>query len=537
MITVAQAMVKALNKENIPVVFGYPGAAICPFYDALSQSEIKHILVRQEQNAAHAASGYARITNSPAVCIATSGPGALNLITGIATAYMDSIPMVVITGQVSSDQLGKDVFQEADITGAVEPFSKYSYILKRPEDTARVFKEAFYLANTGRKGPVIIDVPIDVQNQKINFSYPQDVSMRSYNPNLKGHPGQIKRAVTALKSAKKPLICAGGGVFSANAQEKLMDFAEKTNIPVITTMMGIGLLPKEHPLNFGMLGMHGVVEANKAMQEADVLFAIGTRAGDRAVASPVSVKSNKKVIHIDIDPAEIGKNLSVDIPVVGDASFVLSEMCEKISKLDTGEWIERLNSYKAKKAEADFGKGYINPKEFIRMLSEKADDDVIIASDVGQNQIWAANHFNYKNGKYLTSGGMGTMGYSIPAAVGAKLATPKTQVIAICGDGSFQMQMMELATIMQNKIPLKIVVMVNNRLGMVRELQTNRYCDNQTAVFLDGSPKIAELAKAYSLKSRVLSDMSEAQSVIEEFLSSEEAYLLECTVSPDETTL
>ncbi len=537
MITVAQAMVKALEKENISTVFGYPGAAICPFYDALSKSEIKHVLVRHEQNAAHSANGYARMTNSPAVCIATSGPGALNLITGIATAYMDSIPLVVITGQVSSSLLGRDVFQEADITGAVEPFSKYSFILKNPEDTAKVFKQAFYLASTGRKGPVIIDIPVDVQNQKISFKYPEDMSMRSYNPNVVGHPGQIKRAVTTIKSANRPVIIAGGGVFAAGAEEELINFSKKSGIPVVTTMMGISLAPKNYELNFGMIGIHGVAEANIAINKADVLIAIGTRAGDRAVAAPEIVKKDKKIIHIDIDPAEIGKNLSVDIPIVGDAKLVLKEMNSKIEKLEVEDWVKTLFAEKEKHKKEFSRNELVSAKEFMMKLSEKAEEDVVVVADVGQNQIWTANNFNYKNGKFLTSGGMGTMGYSIPAGVGAKLAEPRRQVITICGDGSFQMQMMELATIVQNGVNLKMVVMTNNRLGMVRELQTKNYDDNQTAVFLDGSPNISKLAETYGIKSRVLSSMDECEAAIDEFLSYEGAYLLECKVSPDESTL
>ncbi len=536
MITVAQSMVKALEKENISVVFGYPGAAICPFYDALSNSDIKHVLVRQEQNAVHSASGYARMTNKPAVCIATSGPGALNLITGIATAYMDSIPVVVITGQVSRDLLGRDVFQEADITGAVEPFSKYSYIVKDPKDIGRVFKEAFYLANTGRKGPVIIDIPVDVQREKIDFSYPESISMRSYKPNVNGHPGQIKRAISALKSAKKPLILAGGGIFSSDSSDLLLEFSQKSGIPVITTMMGIGAVHKDYDLNFGMLGMHGVACANFAIRQADVLLAIGTRAGDRAVASPKTVKENKKVIHIDIDPAEIGKNLSVDIPVVGDAKLVLNELIEKIPSLETKPWIEEIENAKKCPKENTFD-GFINPKDFLRKLSEKAEKTVTVVADVGQNQIWTANNFNYKSGRYLTSGGMGTMGYSIPAGVGAKLACPENQVITVCGDGSFQMQMMELGTIAQNKIPLKMVVFTNGRLGMVRELQTNLYADNQTAVFLDGSPDIAKLVSAYGIKSRAINGNDDIDSAIDEFLAYDGTYLLECYVSPSETTL
>lgn len=537
MISVAQAMVKALEKENITTVFGYPGAAICPFYDALTSSSINHILVRHEQSGAHSASGYARVTNRPAVCIATSGPGALNIITGIATAYMDSIPLVIITGQVSTDLLGRDVFQEADITGACEPFTKYSYIVKNPNDIARVFKEAFYLANTGRKGPVLIDIPVDVQKVKINFTYPEEISMRSYKPNTKGHPGQIKRAINVLKTAKRPVICAGGGIFLSGAEESLLNFAVRANIPVITTMMGISTLPKNHRLNYGMLGMHGVKAANIAMKEADVLLAVGTRAADRTVSSPKAIKENKKVIHIDIDPAEIGKNLAVDIPVVGDVKFTLDQMIEKIVPLECNDWINKLDEIRNEEKVFTKYENFINPKEFLKILSEKADDNVVIVADVGQNQIWTSNNFNYKNGRFMTSGGMGTMGYSIPAGVGAKLADPKNQVITVCGDGSFQMQMMELGTIMQNNIALKMIVMTNGRLGMVRELQTNLYANNQTAVFLDGSPNISALAKTYGIKSSVISNLETSDEIIAEFLSADEPYLLEVMVSPDETTL
>lgn len=537
MITVAQAMVKSLEEENISVVFGYPGAAICPFYDALFHSDINHILVRQEQHAAHSASGYARMTGKPAVCIATSGPGALNLITGIATAYMDSIPMVVITGQVSSELLGRDVFQEADITGAVESFTKYSYIVKDGTQIGRIIKEAFYLAGTGRPGPVIIDVPQDVQMEKIYFEYPKQADIRSYKPNIVGHPGQIKRVITAVKHAKHPLICAGGGVFAADAQKELFAFSKKANIPVITTMMGIGCIPSEYELNFGMLGMHGLAAANVAVKQADVLILLGARAGDRSVKNPLDFTSDAKVIHIDIDPAEIGKNLDVNIPIVGDARLVLQEMIDKVPRIDCDEWIASLQALKAKKHTNSKTSGFVNPKEFIAQLSQKADNDAVVAVDVGQNQIWAANYFQIREGRFLTSGGMGTMGYAIPAAVGAKLAEPQKQVFSICGDGSFQMQMMELGTIAQNHVGVKMVVFTNNALGMVKEVQNRLYQGNEIGVSLAGNPDITQLAQSYGIPSRKLTSMEGYGDAINELLQAEGPFLLECMVHPDESTL
>lgn len=538
MITAAQAMVKCLQEEQISVVFGYPGAAICPFYDALSKTDIKHILVRHEQNAGHSANGYARITGKPAVAVATSGPGALNLIASIATAYMDSIPLVVITGQVSSELLGRDVFQEADITGAVEPFSKYSYIVKDATQIPRIFKEAFYLAGTGRPGPVIIDVPQDVQMEKIPFDYPKEVSLRSYKPTVKGHPGQIKRVLTAIKHAKKPLIMAGGGVFASDAQKELQEFSHKANIPVISTMMGIGAVPCNDELYFGMVGMHGCKTANNAVLQSDLLILIGARAGDRAVKSPSAVNAVTKVIHIDIDPAEIGKNLDVDIPIVGDARTILAELNQKIAPVADESWLNHLRELRDRDVRAE--KTYdncINPKAFIRMLSAKAEKDAVVVADVGQNQIWTANHFTVQDGRFLTSGGMGTMGYAIPAAVGAKLADYDKQVFAICGDGSFQMSMMELGTIKQNEIPVKIIVMTNNVLGMVRELQEKFYAGNETAVCLAGSPNIAQLANSYGIRSRRLYSMDEMEAAIDELLQADEPYLLECMVSAAESTL
>lgn len=533
----AEAMVKCLEKEDVKVVFGYPGAAICPFYDALTHSDIHHVLVRHEQNAGHSANGYARVTNKPAVCIATSGPGALNLITAIATAYMDSVPMVVITGQVSSDQIGRDVFQEADITGSAEPFVKHSYLIKDAKELPRIFKEAFYLAGTGRKGPVLIDVPVDIQETEIKFRYPESVDIRAYKPTTKGNPLQIKRVIEAITEAKKPLICAGGGVFAADACAELKALSEKTEIPIVTTMMGIGTVSADNPLCFGMIGMHGVKPANIAVQECDLLILIGARVGDRAVRSPSFLEETTKIVHIDIDPAEIGKNIHVDIPLVGNARLILEQLSEHIPEMKHTEWIEQLSALRKDVPFEKEEKGFINPKEFISLLSDKMPDGTICVADVGQNQIWTSNYFKVRGGRFITSGGMGTMGYSVPAAVGAKLASPKAPVVAVCGDGSFQMQMSELATICQEKLPVKIILMTNRRLGMVCELQKKHYAGNETAVHLDGSPDFTALVKAYGIPAERITDMSEAEGAIERLISSKTPYLIECTVSPDESTL
>ncbi len=538
MIRAAEAMVRCLGSEGVKVVFGYPGAAICPFYDELYRSDIHHVLVRHEANAGHEASGYARITGKPAVCVATSGPGATNLLTAIATAYADSIPLICITGQVSTDQIGCDVFQEVDITGAAQPFVKHSYLVKDASQLPRIFKEAFYLAGTGRKGPVLIDVPVDVQNTMIDFEYPETVTMRTYKPTVKGNPMQIKKICEAVENAKRPLICAGGGIFLAGAEKELIKFAEKAKVPAVSTMMGLSLFPTEHPLYLGMLGMHGLKAANRAVSECDTMILIGARVGDRAVKSPTFLAENKQIIHIDIDPAEIGKNIPVDIPLVGDCKTILEELTEKIGEVDHSQWLSELSEIKNDVPENDETEGFINPKVFLRKLSDRMPADTVCVADVGQNQIWCCNNYAIKEGgRFMTSGGMGTMGYSVPCGIGAKMAAPEREVVVVCGDGSFQMQMMELATIMQEKIAVKIIVMRNNYLGMVRELQTKGYGDRLIAVDLDGSPDFVALARAYGIESDCVSTMAEAEEKLEKLASSDKPYLLECDVYSRESTL
>lgn len=540
--TVARAMVECLKAEGISVLFGYPGAAICPFYDELYKSDIRHILVRHEVNGGHAASGYARITGKPAVCVATSGPGALNLITAIATAYMDSVPMVIITGQVNSDQIGRDVFQEADITGSAEPFVKHSYLLKRPEDTAEVFKRAFYIAGSGRRGPVLIDVPFDIQLAEIDFEYPETVDIRSYRPSTKGNGYQIKRVVGALKEAKKPLICAGGGLFTGNGVRLMRQFAEKADVPVVSTMMGLGAMPSDSPLYYGMIGMHGKKAANIAVNSCDTLFLLGARVGDRAIAA-METRKDLTVVHIDIDPAEIGKNIEANVPIVGDITLVLEQILEQLEPViaqqpfSHEEWKKALDENRADVFPEACAVGYVNPKWFIRELDKLLPRHSVIVADVGQNQIWTAANISLKDGRFLTSGGMGTMGYSLPAAIGAKCADPEAEVVAVCGDGSFQMQFAELATAVQHGVNVKIIVVKNNFLGMVREVQERAYGNRIIAVSLDGSPDFIKIAEAYGIDCMRVNSEQSAVEGIERLIKSDKPFLLEVDVPEREKTI
>lgn len=536
MISGAEIMVKCLEAEGVSVVFGYPGATICPFYDKIYDSNIKHVLVRQEQNAAHAASGYARCSGRPGVCVATSGPGATNLITGIATAYTDSIPMIAITGQVRSDLLGRDVFQEADITGACEPFVKHSYLVSKTEDLPRIFKEAFHIASTGRQGPVLIDIPMDIQTNEIEeFVYPDSVNIIGYKPNTKGHAVQVKRAVEAIKKSKRPIIVSGGGVLSSGVKLKFQNFALKTRIPVISTMMGIGVMPSDNELYLGMLGTHGKAVANRALHEADLVIVCGARLGDRAVAAPDQMSNNTTVIHIDIDPAEIGKNVKTEIPIVGDMRNVLKMLAENIGDYTVPEqWQQTVNAWKKDlyKTPPVFD-GFVEPRTLMSHLSAMFRSKAILVADVGQNQIWCANNFRIREGRFLTTGGMGTMGYSIPAAVGAKFARPDRDVIAVCGDGSFQMGMNELATIAGNNLNIKIIIMKNTRLGMVRELQDKNYEGRHSATILQGDPDFLGIAKAYGIDCAQASSNDEAENIIKGIVNSDKPFILVCNVYPD----
>ena len=536
----AQAIVKCLEEEKVKVVYGYSGVAIAPFYDALGEVDIKQVLVRTEQNAAHCASGYARISRNVGVCAVTSGPGATNLITGIATAYADSIPLVCITGQVNSELIGSDVFQEADITGAAESFVKYSYLIRDVNDIPRVFKEAFHIASTGRRGPVLIDIPMDIQMADISkFSYPEKVNMRTYKPTVEGNAVQIKKVVKEVAQAKRPIICVGGGVHLSGAVDEIRKFSKENQIPVVSTMMGIGVMSSLDPMYFGMVGNNGRPYANRALNESDLLLMVGARVADRAVNRPDLITENKVLIHIDVDPAEIGKNVGPTIPLVGDIKHIFKRINEFEDKEDLihkrQDWIDTLNEYRLtmveKRPEIDTSK-FVDPMQFLNKLSIRLPEDAIYVADVGQNQIWSCRWHLVKKGRFLTSGGMGTMGYSIPAAFGAKEADPNKTVVAVMGEGGFQMSMMELSTLKQYGNNVKIIIFRNNFLGMVREYQHYKLDDRYNMVILDESPKLDKIAEAYDMNYMKASNQEEAEELIEALLKDDAPVIAEIVVDP-----
>ena len=547
----ADAIVKCLELEGVEYVFGYPGVAICPFFNSILDTNIKTILVRQEQNAAHEASGYARITGKVGVAVATSGPGATNLITGIATAFADSIPLVCITGQVDSSLMGSDVFQEVDVSGACESFVKFSYIVRKASDIPRIIKEAFHIAGTGRKGPVLIDIPLDIQKAEIRkFSYPETVSIRTYKPTVTGHAVQIKKVIKELQKAKRPIICVGGGVhLSKGAKQQVRTFVENNDIPVVCTMMGLGVLPTNHFLFYGMVGNNGQAYGNRAMNDSDMIIMVGARVADRTISQPDLITENKVLVHIDVDPAEIGKNAGPTIPLVGDIAHVFEEFNKSEIEADYSLWIDKLDGYKDDTQNASRRKRHmysstlteqeinalmVNPEIFIKRLSRAMKDDAIYVADVGQNQLWScANCVIKENSRFLTSGGMGTMGYSVPAALGAKLGAPDRQVVAVCGDGGFQMTMMELATMKQYNVPVKIVVLRNNVLGLVRQYQHFTYQDRYSVIDLgDSIPDFRKLAEAYGIRYQQIAAVEDMDSGIEKFLSDDESTLLEVIIDP-----
>ncbi len=537
--TGAQMLVKVLEKNGVSVVFGYPGAANCPIIDKLSESSIKHILVRNEQGAAHMASGYARVTKKPGVCTATSGPGATNLITGIATAYMDSVPMVAITGQVATPLIGKDAFQEVDITGATLPFTKHNYLIKDGRDIPRIVNEAFYIAGTGRPGPVLIDVPMDLSKQEFEYEEPE-VNTRGYKLVGRANEAQVKKVADAMKEAKRPVILAGGGIAISDAVDEFREFIKKTKIPVIGTMMGIGTLPTNDDYYYGMVGSHGAKGANLLINKSDLVIVVGARLGDRAVYNAENLGKRTKLIHIDIDPAEIGKNMQPYIPVVGDVKDVLEQLTPLLGGYQAaGEWKAEADALRAgtKPGLVTEDTGFVNPKYFLRKLSEKTNSDAYVSTEVGQNQIWVANNFTFKCPRSLiTSAGFGTMGYGLPAAIGASVAQSEKPVIAVMGDGSFQMDLPELATICQWNIPVKMVVFKNDRLGMVHEHQFLLYGSNYQAVTLEGSPDFCKLADAYGIASGYVDQNSKIDEAIDTMMNQEGSYLLVVSVDPMEPT-
>ncbi|OGC03332.1 acetolactate synthase, large subunit, biosynthetic type [candidate division WOR-1 bacterium RIFOXYA12_FULL_43_27] len=522
-LTGAQALIECLKKEGVDVVFGYPGGTVLPIYDVLyNEKKLRHILTRHEQGAAHAADGYARATGKVGVCLATSGPGATNLITGIANANMDSIPMVAITGQVGTPLLGKDSFQEADITGITMPITKHNYLIKDPEEIPRVIKEAFHIARTGRPGPVVVDIAKDAQMKTLkNFKYPETVDIPSYKPTLVGHPKQINAAVKLIEAAQKPLLYVGGGVIAASAYKELKEFAEKNNIPVTVTLMGKGAFPGDSKLYLGMLGMHGTAYANYAVQDADLLIAVGARFDDRVTGHLPSFAPNAKHIHIDVDPAEIGKNIRIDVPIVGDAKNILKEFLAKVSCKDRHEaWLAQIAEWK-KKYPLSYKEGKkIKPQYVIERTYELTKDKkVIIATEVGQHQMWTAQFFTFKKPRTLvTSGGLGTMGYGFPAAIGAQVGCPDAIVIDIAGDGSIQMNIQELTTAVCNRLPVKIFVLNNSFLGMVRQWQEIIYDRRYSSTNLCANPDLVKIAKAFGAEAFRVTKPTEVDRAIKDAL-------------------
>lgn len=533
----AEAIIECLKNENVTTIFGYPGATVVPLYEALRKSDLRHILVRHEQAAGHIASGFARISRGIGVCITTSGPGATNIITSIATAYMDSIPLIIITGQVSSNLIGRDVFQEADITGATESFTKHNYLVKEGKDIPRIIKEAFYIARTGRPGPVLIDIPIDVQREEIKFSYPSAIDIRGYKPNINGHKWQIKKAIKKIEESKKPLICVGGGIVAANARLELKRFVEKSKIPVVHTLMGKDDMDVGEPYYVGLIGSHGFSYANKAISNSDLIILVGTRIADRSTAKDTHVDKNARIIHIDIDPAEIGKNLKIDIPVVGDCKNILSKMADKIQPGDYIKWVEEIKKWKDSEEKIYEYNNSVNPKKIIKLISDEMRDTAIITTDVGQNQIWCARNFKiFGKRRFITSGGLGTMGYSLPSAIGAKMANPDEDVIAVMGDGGFQMSLFELATIKENNLNIKIIVFNNSGLGMVREIQKFEY-EGEFGVEFKCNPDFVKIAEAYNIRGKKVYSNKEFIETFKEIQKSDSAFLIECIVDSNESTL
>ena len=543
MIKGARILLECLSRLGINEIFGYPGGAVIPIYDELySFKEIKHYFARHEQGAVHEADGYARSTGKVGACLATSGPGATNLVTGIMTAHMDSIPLLVITGQVSSSLLGKDAFQESDIVGITVPITKNNYLVQDVKDLPRILKEAYYIASTGRPGPVLVDIPRDIQLQEIPYDefnkiYENHFSLEGYNPVYEGHKGQIKTAIKMIKDSKKPLIIAGAGILKAHAYEELKEFVEKTNIPVAMTLLGLGSFPGNHELALGMIGMHGTTYANYAANEADLIIAAGMRFDDRVTGNPQKFVPNAKIIHIDIDPAEIGKNKLIDVPIVGDLKNVLTDLNEKAPKVSHDEWLKQIKKWKKdysliyRKTEDDI----LIPQEILSEINKITKGNVIVATDVGQHQMWAAQYLTFNNPySILTSGGAGTMGFGLPAAIGAQVANPNKKVLAVVGDGGFQMTFQELMLIKEYNLPVKIFIINNSYLGMVRQWQELFHEKRYSSVDLSYNPDFIKIGEAYGIKSIQLKNKKDLKKNLKKILESDEAVLVECIVEKEE---
>ena len=533
----SQMVCESLIREGVDVVFGLPGGAILPLYQTLPEyPQLRHILVRHEQGGAHAADGYARVTGKPGVCWATSGPGATNLITGIATAQMDSVPMVVITGQVARASIGSDAFQETDTTGITLPITKHNYLVMDAADIPRVIKEAFHIASTGRPGPVLIDIPKDVLTDEAEFIYPDTVDLPGYKPNMEGHPAQIKRAARLIAQSNRPVILAGHGIIFSNAFDELKELAEKAQVPVITTLLGISCFPEDHVLCVGMPGMHGMAYASLALEEADLIIALGMRFDDRITGKPSAFAINSRKIHVDIDPSEIGKNIKVDVPIVGDLKRVLTKLNKQIEPATHVEWVQRVDELKRDHPSMSIrDTDKLIPQYIINQISAATDGKAIVVTGVGQHQMWAAQHYTFTEPRSLvTSGGSGAMGYEVPGAMGAQVGEPDKVVWSVAGDGGFQMTMSELATLVENDIPVKFAIINNGFLGMVRQWQEFFYAKSYVATHYTHNPDFVKLADAFGMLGIRVTEKSQVRSAIERAMEYDGPALIDFVVEEEE---
>ncbi|MCD6186364.1 MAG: biosynthetic-type acetolactate synthase large subunit [Deltaproteobacteria bacterium] len=542
-LTGAQILMRALKEEGVDTIFGYPGGAVLDIYDELARTEMRHILVRHEQGAVHAADGYARAAGKIGVCLVTSGPGATNTVTGIASAYMDSIPIVIITGQVPTKLIGNDAFQEVDIVGITRPCTKHNYLVKNIEDLAKTIKEAFYIAGSGRPGPVLIDIPKDIVNELAEYISPKKVRLRSYNPTYNPNIKQLNKVVKLLKKAKKPVIFAGGGIILSKAHEELTEFARKTLIPVTASLMGLGGFPASDPLWLGMVGMHGTYRSNMAIGECDLLIAVGVRFDDRVAGRTDTFASNAEIVHIDIDPTSIQKNISVSVPVVGDCKITLNHLNNLIKNEDFGDisqkrkkWFDKINEWMNTMPLSYTQTDIIKPQYVVDKLYELTKGKAIITTEVGQNQMWAAQYYHFDEpNHFITSGGLGCMGFGLPAAIGAQVACPNKIVVDIAGDGSIQMNSQELATAVQYNLPINIVILNNQYLGMVRQWQELFYDKRYSSTGMEHAPDFVKLAEAYGAVGLRASKPEDVERVLSEGLSSKKTVIMEFVVEREES--
>ena len=532
----AEILVETLMEEGVDIMFGYPGGSVIPIFDVLYDSLLKTVLTRHEQGAAHMADGYARATGKVGVCIATSGPGALNLVTGIATANMDSIPLVAITGQVKTHLIGNDAFQEADVTGVTRPITKHNFLVKDVNDLGRTVREAFHIARTGRPGPVVIDVPVDVTTSEPSGEVDKTIRLPGYKPHRKGHPRQIRTAAEAINTAERPVLYVGGGVITSEASAELRQLAERGRLHVTTTLMGLGSLPSDHELNLGMLGMHGTPTANYAVTESDLIIAVGARFDDRITGRIDAFAPRARVIHIDIDPTSISKNIPVHIPVVGDALDILTALIPLVESRPRDAWHAQVAAWrKQHPLSYDGASGSLKPQYVVEQLCAAAPEDTIVATEVGQNQMWTCQWYRFRHPRsWLSSGGLGTMGYGLPAAIGAKAGRPEACVVDVAGDGSIQMNIQELATAKLYGYPVKVMILNNGYLGMVRQWQELFYDRRYSHTTLSGNPDFVKLAEAYGAQGRRVTEKDQVRPAIEEALRTDDVFVIDFVVEPEE---